>query len=262
MTPDAPLVRKLERALYATADRPGTGEVTLRDDWVQVTTASAPTAYRNRVLRSILSEADAPARIEATIEHYRARSLPFAWVLTPSSRPETLRRHLLDSGFEPQEVLEALVAEPEAFAPPSAARIEVVPVDAGLKEAALACQAAAWGAPPPAQARFRQEVELDLAQPDRGARYFLAYLDGRPAGTGSYLHLDGFAHFSGSAVLPACRRQGVYRELILARMADLRAQGVPLATNHCVSTTSAPICRDLGFRKVGAFEVLQWTPPA
>jgi hypothetical protein len=41
-------------------------------------------------------------------------------------------------------------------------------------------------------------------------------------------------------------------------MRFLRERGVPLVTNHCVSTTSAPICKKLGFRKVCVFEVYRF----
>ena len=113
--------------------------------------------------------------------------------------------------------------------------------------------------PDAANARFRREFETETARDPQRTHYFVATLDGEPAGTASLLLLDGFAHLNGAAVIASMRRRGVYRALIDARMAFLRERNVPFVTNHCISTTSAPICRKIGFEKTCEFRVFRYS---
>ncbi len=254
-------VAKLEQALCYLED-PGDGfEEFQSETWVQYTEPNAPTHFRNGVLRSVLQPDELQERIAATIAHYDALSLPFRWMVTPSTRPLNTLDVLMANGFTHHETLEGQVADPANFPAPPEDDVEVVEVDEDLIEDWIEVNRLGFGLPEQAVPRFRQSMTRRLSEDPRCHCTLLARVDGKPAAVGSYVLRDDFAHFSGAATVKAFRRRGLYRRLILERMARLRAAGISLVTNHCVSTTSAPICKRVGFEHVCDFEVLIHTPP-
>lgn len=59
---------------------------------------------------------------------------------------------------------------------------------------------------------------------------WLAHVDGRPAATGAHSLHDGLCALFGGATLPAARRRGAHRALILARLRAGALTGATLAT--------------------------------
>lgn len=255
---DHDLVRKLESALYAAGERRGGVELISTDDWVRITMPGARTHHRNGVLRSVLAPERLEQRIQETIEHYRGLGVPFRWMVTPSTRPRDTAGALLRRGFEHIETLHAMVASPADFAAHASEDVTVEMVDAHAIDTWVECMGKGWEMPPDGLERFRGELRQALAEPDPTRFYFLARHRGTPAGTSSLKLLDGFAHFNGAAVPRELRGRGAYRAMVLERMRFLRDRGVRLVTNHCVSTTSAPVCARLGFRFVCPFEVYRF----
>jgi GNAT superfamily N-acetyltransferase len=257
---ESDLVLKLEAALYAAGDRPGTGKLARTGTWVQLTTPDARTHHRNAILRSIVDPEGLEARVDAAVDHYRGLGVPFCWFVTPSTRPLDTADVLLRKGFEHLETLHAMVADPAAFPPPPSEDITVEAVGEDGIATWVECAGRGWNMPPDGVERLRGDVRRALQQPDRSRFYFLARCRGAPAGTSSIKLLDGFAHFNGAAVPEAFRRRGIYRALVLERMRFVRERGLGLVTNHAVSTTAAPICARLGFRLVCTFDVYAFRP--
>jgi len=256
---DRALIAKLESALYASGDRAGDGDLVRNDEWVQLTTPEVKTHYRNGVLRSVLAAEALPDRIDRMIAHYRSVGVPFRWMVTPSTRPLDTGEVLLGRRFEHVETLHAMVADPAAFPPHAAGNgIRVERIDEGGIDAWAECSGKGFKMPQAGIERLRVELKQAMAEPEPTRFYFVARERGVPAGASSLRLLDGFAHFNGAAVPEEYRGRGVYRAMVLERMRFLRERGIPLVTNHCVSTTSAPICARLGFRFVCAFEVYRW----
>ena len=80
----------------------------------------------------------------------------------------------------------------------------------------------------------------------------VAYLDGRPVGSGGLTVVDGMdARFWGGAVLPEMRGRGVYRAVLAARLAYAREAGADLALVKGRVQTSGPILRRAGFEAFG-----------
>ncbi len=100
-----------------------------------------------------------------------------------------------------------------------------------------------------------------MARRDRTELHYIARLDGEPAGTASMSLFPESVHFSGGAVPEAHRGKGVYKALILDRMKVLREMGRDLVTVAAVSTTSAPICRRLGFTERFCIDSYRYPPP-
>jgi ribosomal protein S18 acetylase RimI-like enzyme len=252
----------LESALYASGDRIGDGRLSRTGDWVQLTTPDAKTHFRNGILRSIVAPTDLERRIDATIAHYREVGVPFRWMVTPSTQPRDTGSVLLRRGFDHIETLHAMVADPAAFPPHAGGDVTVERIDATGIDLWVECAGRGWKMPPDAIARFREELRRAFAQGDPSRSYFLARVGGVPAGTSSLKLMEGFAHFNGAEVDEAFRGRGVYRAMVLERMRFLRDRGVAIVTNHCVSTTSAPICARLGFRTICVFDVYRFDATA
>jgi GNAT superfamily N-acetyltransferase len=82
-----------------------------------------------------------------------------------------------------------------------------------------------------------------------GSRLFLAYVDGKPAGTGELYVADGIAWLSADATLPQFRRRGVQRWLQLHRLALGAENACEMAVTEAVP--GGPSQRNmerLGFR--------------
>lgn len=80
-----------------------------------------------------------------------------------------------------------------------------------------------------------------------GGGAVVAYLEGRPVGSGGVTVVGEDARFWGGAVLPAARGRGVYRALLAARLRYARANGAELALVKGRVQTSGPILRRAGF---------------
>jgi GNAT superfamily N-acetyltransferase len=255
---DVALVERLESALYETAGRGGIGELVRRPDWVQLTTPEAKTPFRNGILRSIVTVDALAYQIERAVAHYRRYGVPFRWFVTPSTRPVDTGDALIDAGFVHADTLHAMAASPADFPEPRRDDVTVEVVGPDTVETWLSVEQRGWGMPDAGIERFRKEVISEVvAAPEPTSIYYLARLDGEPAGTASVALCGDSAHFKGSVVREEFRRRGIYTELIYARMRDLRARGIGLATIHGREATSAPVCAKLGFETACRFHVYE-----
>jgi GNAT superfamily N-acetyltransferase len=84
----------------------------------------------------------------------------------------------------------------------------------------------------PSHEEFPREV-VERAQRDMaaaGLRYYLALVDGVPAGGGSMRIAEGVAQLTGAATAPAHRRRGAQSALLQSRLNDAATQGCDIAT--------------------------------
>ena len=65
---------------------------------------------------------------------------------------------------------------------------------------------------------------------------------------------------AGAATLPQHRGLGVYTSLVARRLADAHARGIEAAVIQAVRTTSAPICKNLGFVERYGLDFFIWMP--
>lgn len=79
----------------------------------------------------------------------------------------------------------------------------------------------------------------------------VAYLDGRPVGSGGLTVAGTDARLWGGVVLPEARGRGVYRAVLAARLAYARQAGADLAIVKGRVQTSGPILRRAGFAAFG-----------
>jgi GNAT superfamily N-acetyltransferase len=217
-----------------------------RPGWMQILTPSIKTGALNEVLFSALAEGDADAIIDATIAEYRALGLKFRWSVGPGSTPADLGERLARRGL--------IASWGRGMARPTAApldsddpAIEVAEVDATTLGAFSHVAARGWEMDPTQTAELNAQI---LAAPERRQHMFLAYRHGEPVATASYVAFPRSAYLIGGVVLPAYRGHGLYRALVVARLAHARARGLELATSHARESSSAPILERMGFATV------------
>ena len=216
-----------------------------RPGWLQIVTPSITNGSLNEVIHAALSQADADATIDATIAAYRALGLKFRWRITPLSAPLDLGERLARRGLTWTDGFGmARSTEADLSADPS---IRVVEVDASTLATFSATAAAGWAQDLAHVARINTQV---FACAPRHQHMFLAYVDGAPAATASYVPFARSAYLIGGVTVPAFRGRGLYRALVLARLAHARARGLSLATTHARGHSSAPILERLGFAKI------------
>ncbi|MFB9313828.1 GNAT family N-acetyltransferase [Nocardioides plantarum] len=97
--------------------------------------------------------------------------------------------------------------------------------------------------------RLAAEAADDLAS--GRAACALAYLDGRPVGSGGLTLVDGVARLWGGGVVPDARGRGVYRAVLAARLDHAVEHGAALALVKGRVETSGPILRRAGFAVFG-----------
>jgi ribosomal protein S18 acetylase RimI-like enzyme len=99
-----------------------------------------------------------------------------------------------------------------------------------------------WGAPVGAMADYNRACTADAR-----FGFFVAKLDGAPAGAGGAVFFERSVYLLGGVVLPRFRRRGVYRALTDARLRAAQARGLQLATTRAMADTSVPLLEQQGW---------------
>ncbi len=247
---DEALAREVEAASTEGLQlRPDT-QVVRRDGWLQLLTPSSGEPWLNGVVRSVLSDAEAPQVVARTVAEYRALGKPMRWCVGPSTRPVGLPALLLAQGLRRASDSVGMAAEVSALALPQSPGVEVEEVEAAGAARFIDVFCAGWSVEGARRAELEADARRELSDSARRVRYFVASVDGTPVGAGTLKLLPRSGYLMGSVVLPSHRGRGVYRALVAARVALLRTLGVPLATIEASRVTAAPICARLGFRAV------------
>jgi GNAT superfamily N-acetyltransferase len=179
---------------------------------------------------------------------------PSVWWIGPSAEPSDVYERLASLGLGmPQDrtpVLHALVLarEPAAPAGVDVQRVETYEQFAAGRE----LQWDAFDTPEERRALNRARLREDFEESRRGGipRFFLASIDGRPAGTAFAVPSDRGVFLIGGATAAWARGRGVYRALVHARWEYAVERGTPALVTHAKPDTSYPILRRLGFEEV------------
>ena len=214
-----------------------------RPGWYQLITPSARSAAGNEVVFSQIAPADVDRVVVDTIADYAAHQLPFKWCLGPLTEPAGFAAVLERHGFDGTEV-RGMYIDPTAWRSAAVPGVEIHEVTPDTLDEYIAAYRRGWPDVVPSDG-WRDDLLRTHAT--GRFRYFTARVDGTPAGTAGYILKPRSAYLVGGNVLPAYRGRGVYRALVDARLAQLAARGVRLATTQAREATSAPILERLGF---------------
>jgi hypothetical protein len=218
-------------------DRPG---------WYQVTTPSEPSGRLNEVLWADPEDAG----IAEVLASYAALGVSCKWCVWPWSRPglaEALAARASTSWWARGMSLPTRT--------PLHSDLRATQIGTDRLDEAAQVAADGWGEP---VAAMRDDLETLLSLPD--GRLFLAEHDGAAIGLAATRDKPEGGYLTGAVVLQAHRGRGAYRALLAARLADLRARGIRLATTHAREATSAPILERLGFRTEFRYQIFQFDP--
>lgn len=201
--------------------------------------------------------------VEALVAEVRARvpaEKTTVWWLGPSCEPAGLVEQLQTLGFtapdDGSEVLHALAMEREPAAARGGVEVRVV---ATYDEFVTATKVG-WDAFELSEERRERErphLPAMFETLETAPRFFVAYLDGEPAGVARSVYSKRGVFLIGGAVLPAARGRGVYRALVRARWDDAVARGTPGMVTQARRDTSYPILTGLGFEEVCLVRRLQ-----
>jgi len=216
----------------------------------------------NMVTSSTLTEGDADRVIRQVCEHFAAESKAFGWVVGPSAKPADLGARLeaagLTKAFDAAGM--AITDLDEQFRINPAVRIREVTPD----QLAIASETMAEAFPAPRKV-VNLMYEVLFRDRDRlKTRIYLAYLEGvqNPVGCSSMGFVPGkpIVHLRGAATNKKHRGRGIYASLLARRLMDARKDGAEAAVIQAIVTTSAPICRRLGFREICDLRFYTWSP--
>lgn len=254
----ADMVRELERAASVANWRRPDSVVDERPGWFQITTPSSKGRWHNRVVEAVMTREEAAHRVSEVIAHYRALGVDFAWRVGPRSAPAELGEILTSHGMVPTELVGMAVQtwRLNITIEPS---ITVERIGLHNVEDYAHATAAGWNNDAATKVSLLADMQCTLSDPDNTCRFFVAYCDGEPAGSGALWPVSPRSeYFLGSSVVPKFRGLGVYRALVAARIEDMRARNVPIATVWAMEDTSAPICQRLGFEPLCTARIYAW----
>lgn len=226
-----------------------------RDGWYQTIKPSSRSTVGNEVVLSRVPLDEADAVIDRTIAEYRALGLPFKWCINPLTEPADFGSRLEARGFEWWPI-RGMAIEPRTWTARPRSGITVEPVTAF--DEYLVCWQAGWEVSVEDRAGWIADHERALAT--GRFHFFLARVDGEPAGTAGYITRPHAVYLVGGNVLPKFRGRGVYRALLDARLVRAADAGFALATTQAREATSAPILEALGFETLYRARIYKWSP--
>lgn len=208
-----------------------------------------------------MTQEEAARRVSEVIANYRALGADFAWRVGPSSAPSELGEILTSHGMVPTELV-GMAIQTSRLSISIEPRITVERVGLHNVEDYVHASAAGWNNDAATAASLLADMQRTLSDPENTCQFFVAYCDGEPAGSGALWPVsERSEYFLGSSVAPKFRGLGVYRALVAARIEDMRARGIPIATIWAMQDTSAPICQRLGFEALSKARLYAWPSP-
>ena len=220
-------------------------------EWFEIRNGASPLPLHNAVRRCRVRGPRLRERVEEVVAYHRAAGSAVNWTVSPLDTPG-LGEVLVAAGFRATHTMWGMVrgTSPLEGVPGD---VEVRPADDAEHYARVSERG--WEMRAEFFSVFVEDVRLGLT---RGLRAWVAAVDGQDVGSGKVL--DPHGYLMGGAVDPAFRGRGVYRALVDARLAVLRDEGLDTACIVALSTTSAPTCQRMGFRRVGDFQMFVWKP--
>ena len=200
-------------------ERPGFVLFTARTD-------ADPSA--NRAILGEVPAAATDATLAEIVRHFETRAATPRVLLTPLARPADWPERLIRAGFAETDEREVFLTLPAPAAIPVIPAVTVAPAATPAdRDRVVAVQHAGFGGAPEHLAKTQCRTHEHLARRDQlwPLRYYLALLDGEPAGGATARLGEDLTGIYGVATLPNARRHGVATALLGRVLADARAAG-------------------------------------
>lgn len=213
----------------------------------RVTSISHPLA--NLVCAARLREDNCEEAIDRVMSVFAERDLAFGWAVGPCTTPPDLGERLEAHGLVLDSEMAAL-AQMDLRAPILVnPEVEVREVRGDETVDLEPLVAESFGLPQKVGSLFFKALRSGSIV----SRVYCASLDGKDVswGISTYVPDDPIVQLAGAATLAEFRGRGIYTSLVARRLRDAARDGMEAAIIQAVQTTSAPICRKLGFMDLG-----------
>lgn len=213
----------------------------------------------NCVGLSKLSGESAEVVIRKVIACYSERKKNFTWLVGPSSSPHNLGSLLEKNGLIkiPQVCMSGMHAHLKELKVKGNedVTVEKKPISKITEYADLLASAYGFGESVEA---FAIRSKLIVHSGD-GGNLYLAFLENKDNpvayGVSVYYEKEKVVILQGSGTVGAFRRKGIYTKLVAARIADACDMGMETAVIQAINSTSMPICKKIGFRKISDIDL-------
>jgi GNAT superfamily N-acetyltransferase len=226
----------------------------------RVTPFSHP--FANMVSAATLTSDNADATIRQAIDFFARQNKVFSWVIGPRTTPADLGTRLRAAGLAKLEEMAGMSLTDLNTPIQSNPAVRIREMTADDTDAASRTHSHAFPIP---QEFARLFIEVLFLVRDRlKTRLYLAFLDGidEPVASATTVFLPNqpIIRLGGATTVPEHRGKGIYSSLVARRLADARDDGAEAAVIEAIRTTSAPVCRKLGFTEICGLELYAWTP--
>src|SRR5215218_8994579 len=234
-----------------------------RDDGrVRWAIGNSPIDYHNCVVHADLTQEEADAEIEASLERMRAHRVPASWHVGPSMRPPDLGVRLVAHGFEygGDDIGMAvdLLELPEQVPVPADFVVERVRDEAGL--AAWVETLGSGFGEGPVEAEWAGEMYRRLGLGNEGPwRHYLGLLASEPVATATSFFGAGVVGIYFVFTVERARRRGIGAGITLAALHRARDLGYSVGVLGS-SDMGYPVYRGLGFEEHCRIGLYEWRP--
>jgi GNAT superfamily N-acetyltransferase len=253
------LIDAIESGLYALPEVPGKlTSVSVPGIRGRITTSS--NLFANLVGACGLTPERSEDSIRRTHELFRSQNKEYGWIVGSNPSPPDLTGRLRRDGMTKEWELAGMILTDLDTAIPVIPTVRIRQITRADLDLASRVLSPALEIPEDA-ARIINDAELRSQEAGLGHVY-LAYLEGVPEpvafASSIYLEKSSIVVLFCAATLEAYRGRGIYKSLIARRLADARRDGMQAAVVQAVRTSSAPICRKLGFREISSLDWYVW----
>jgi GNAT superfamily N-acetyltransferase len=230
------------------------------DERVRWVIGNSPIDYHNCVVFADLTQYEADAEIEASLQRMREHEIPGSWHVGPSMRPPDLGGRLIAHGFE-------YVGDDIGMSVDLSELPERVPVPENLviervhDEAGLAAWVEALGSgfgEGPVEAEWVGEMYRRLGF-EGPWRHYLGILAGEPVATATSFFGAGVAGIYFVCTVERARRRGIGAAVTLAALREARKMGYGVGVLGS-SEMGYPVYRGLGFEEYCRIGLYEWRP--
>jgi GNAT superfamily N-acetyltransferase len=232
-----------------------------RDDGrVRWAIGNSPIDYHNCVVHADLTQNEADAEIEASLQRMREHEVPGSWHVGPSMRPPDLGWRLIAHGFEygGDDIGMAvdLFELPHEVPVPDNFAIERVRDEAGLAAWVEALGSGFGEGPVEAEWVGEMYRRLGFEGP---WRHYLGRLGEEPVSTATSFFGAGVVGIYFVCTVELARRRGIGAGITLAALSEARDLGYSVGALGS-SEMGYPVYRGLGFEEYCRIGLYQWRP--
>jgi predicted N-acetyltransferase YhbS len=214
----------------------------------------------NIVSGATLNVNNADETIQRVVEFYTKQQKAFSWVVGPRSTPSDLGQRLITAGFE--KVMEMAGMVLSDLTTPIRTNPAVRIREAIVDDIPAFSRTKARAFPIPDELAQLFTDVLFKVRDKLKTRLYLAFWDDadEPVATSvmTYFPNQPFIRLAGAATIEEHRGKGIYSSLVARRLADAHKDGMKAAVIEAKLTTSAPVCRKLGFTEICGLQLYTW----